>query len=171
MKKISFLLIAFILWFSFSACESPKNIPQKYVGKHVFDILTTLDTLDKEAFRTHFITLDEIKNVLEEVAVSDEFRDKASTMDVDTYNKDIDRIYHDITQEAIDNYVHLSQIEYLDYEYKATQNNSMIGYTGTLYFKANNQTYRIKVYSMEFDDAFGLLGLGRLKREEERTFE
>ncbi|MEM6719073.1 MAG: hypothetical protein AAF611_07160 [Bacteroidota bacterium] len=165
MKKIYILLFCLTTLGIFSACES-NYISHQNVGKHVFQILQTLDTLPKESFQKHFVSFDQLTKMVESVKEGEKLIPRIAEMTTEAYNSDIDNIYHLAKEDAENNYIRWQDITFVDYKYQTTRNRSMTLNFGTLFFKNNQQDFSISVYWLTDLHISGLLGLGGLKRVE-----
>ena len=165
MKKIYLLVFCLSAFVSFTSCES-NYVSHQNVGKHVFQVLQTLDTLPQEAFRKHFVSFDQLKNMVKNVKEGNKLIPKIAEMSTEAYNSDIDDIYNLIKLDADNNYIHWKDIEFVDYKYQTTRNRGMTLNHGTLYFKNNQENFTINVYWLTDLHISGLLGLGGLQRVE-----
>lgn len=165
MKRIYLLLFCVCVLSIFSACEST-YVSHRNVGKHVFQILQTLDTLPRETFRKHFIAFDQLKSMIKNIKEGKKLIPRVAEMDTEAYDSDIDDIY-DLTKiDAENNYILWKDIEFVDYKYQTTRNRSMTLNFGTLYFKNNQENFHINIYWLTDLQVSGLLGLGGLQRTE-----
>lgn len=171
MKKLGYFIAVLCSVYSFTSCESGSEIMPSTSGKYVFNILQTLDTLDKESFRSNFITLGVIRESLKGIDIKEDFRWRISEMDVAQYNSEIEGIYDEITEEAMNYSIRWKDIEYVYYEYNFVKNKDITAYYGDLYFKKSLQLFKTRIYSFKYNDTIGLIGLGTITTEEERTFE
>ncbi len=171
MKKLGIFIAVLFLMCFFNACQSNNEITPSTAGKYVFSILKKLDTLDKETFRSYFMSVDEIKAVVENIDLSDELKQKSAELKAAEYIAEQDQIYHENIQEAMDYYIYWKDIEYVYYEYNFTKKTDVTVYYGDLYFKNDVQLFKIRIFTFEYNGSIGLLGLGTITLEEERTFE
>ncbi len=165
MKKIYFLLICLSLSGIFSACES-NYVSHANVGKHVFSVLKTLDTLPRETFRKNFIAFEQLKNMINTIKEGEKLIPKIAQMTSEAYNSDINYIFDNISVEGTNNYILWKNIEFVEYTYQTTRNRSMTLNFGTLFFKNNQENFKINSYWLTDLQVSGLLGLGGLQRVE-----
>ncbi|AXG70940.1 hypothetical protein KORDIASMS9_03195 [Kordia sp. SMS9] len=165
MKKVYILLICVSLSGMFHACDS-NYVSHSNVGKHVFQILKTLDTLPKETFRENFIAFEQLKSMINTIKEGEKLIPKIAQMTSETYNSDINYIFDNIRVEGANNYILWKDIEYVDYKHQTTRNRSMTLNFGTLFFKKNQENFKIGIYWLTDLNVSGLLGLGGLQRVE-----
>lgn len=164
MKKIYFLICLSIAS-SFTACES-NYVSHQNVGKHVFQTLQTLDTLSKETFYTKFVSLKELKNMVQNIKEGNKLIPKIAEMTNEAYQADISDIYDNIILDSENNYIRWENTEFVDYKYQTSRNRSMTLNHGTLFFKHNEEDFSVGVYWITDLNTSGLLGLGGLQRVE-----
>jgi len=165
MKKINLLLCCLSLLGVFNACES-NYVSHDNVGKHVFQILQTLDTLPKEKFRQQFIPFDQLQKMIQNVKEGEKLIPKIAQMSKEAYNSDIDNIYQITKVDAENNNIRWEAISFKDYKYRTSRNRGMTLNDGLLYFKNKEEMFSIKVFWLTDLTASGLLGLGGIRKVE-----
>ncbi|MEM6685324.1 MAG: hypothetical protein AAF617_05955 [Bacteroidota bacterium] len=162
MKKLLILLFCLSFLGMFTACES-NYVSHQNVGKHVFQILQTLDTTSKETFRNHFLVFEQLQKMVSTVNEGDKLIPKIAEMSPEAYNSDIEKIYNLIKQDTEKHSIRWKEIEFVDYKYQTTRNRSMTLNFGTLFFKNQQQNFQIYIYWLTDLQVSGLLGLGGLQ--------
>jgi uncharacterized protein (UPF0335 family) len=147
------------------SCES-NYVSHSNVGRHVFSILQTLDTLPTTGFQAHFLDLDDVKNMIKSTKEGTKLLPRILEMEQETFDKETSEIYQNIKQNGQDENISWNAIEYVDYKYDTSRNRSMTLNRGTLYFKNDAKKFSVEVYWLTNLQVSGLLGMARLQSVE-----
>lgn len=164
MKKIIFSILVSIS-ICFISCES-NYIAHSNVGRHVFSILQTLDTLPEASFHENFMRLEDVKDMIKSTKEGTKLLPRILEMEPATFDKEIQEIYQNIKKDAENEGINWNTITYYDYKYDTSRNRSMTLNRGTLFFKNDTKKYSVEVYWLTNLEISGLLGLARLQSAE-----
>jgi hypothetical protein len=149
----------------FLSCES-NYVSHANVGRYVFEMLQTLDTLPEASFNTYFMDLDDVKDMIKSTKEGTKLLPRILEMEQATFDKEIHEIYNNIRQDGKKEEITWKNTTYVDYKYDTSRNRSMTLNRGTLYFKNENKTFSVEVYWLTNLQISGLLGLARLQATE-----
>ena len=157
--KLSSLLLVSI--FTISSCSSKITVPEE-IGTVMFNILTELQSIDKEEYFSYLATV-ETFNKLGENVCDDEFKETLKSATSEVIQEEYGRELNELKEAGIKNNITWSDIEFLDYIYETEDIACIRGISGKVYFKHKGKTYTVNVDSFYSEDRYHLGGAENLK--------
>ncbi len=147
MKRTNLINILLLIAFTLNSCSNRRVTEPEQIGKKVFEILKTISTNSKQDYIDNFLSIEEIRELgkNEEVVKAESTRNKMTSM---LKEKWIDRItgdYNHVKKKGASSGIVWQEIKYLDFVYEIKEEEGLKGTEGELYFKHNDDTYRIEI--------------------------
>lgn len=153
MKKV-ILILTLILTIS-CGTESKVKKPSD-IGNEVFNILKNLQNTSQEEFKMNFPPIDEIRGLAQDdrFDLTNSMKNQLTSIEIETYEKYIEKAYNEIKKDAINKGIILSDITYLEFIYETKDRGGLEVIDGILYFKYDGETYEIDSEYVNLKDKF-----------------
>jgi len=123
------------------------------VGNQVFNMLKNLDNSTKESFVSNFLTIEEIWEIGKQL---NENSEQFTSISEDRWQLIIESVYERIKLQGNNWNINWEEIKYSDFEFKKEEENGINGFKGTLFFKFNENSFKIDLFSILHDGKYKL---------------
>ncbi|MFK7747025.1 MAG: hypothetical protein AB8B65_01410 [Kordia sp.] len=158
MKKTYFLLICFSFLYSCTFTGTThKYIAPENIGTYAFQILKTLDTLQKEDFKTHFLPFKIAKPIVSSLPRKEKQLFNEFPLEKDKYASALDKSYSDLKEFSTMNAFTWKDVEFYEYAPGYFENEDVSLHLGLLKFNKNNKEYGVEIRAITTKESSGLL--------------
>ena len=168
MKKNIFIFV-FLLTTSLvvHAQEVNRSENPDDVGTYAFSVLKQLHKTARTDFKTHFISLDEIKEYVSKLSDStdSEVKEDVMKMPLDEYDKKVMGEYDELIEKGKEFAIDWNAIEFADFKYRERSESSVKGLTGSVYFKYNESVYQSRIEAILIDGKYSVLIVRGLRKD------
>ena len=158
MKKNHITVFLLAILIAFSSCTNNSVKEPDQIGKQVFEILKKISIDSKHEYVGKFLSIEEIRELgkNEEIVKDEKTRNEMTSMLKDKWVGRIESDYNRIKEKAGQYGINWQEIEYLDFVYELEEDDGLKICKGELYFKYNDQSFKIDVRSIHNGNEYKL---------------
>ncbi|MEM6719074.1 MAG: hypothetical protein AAF611_07165 [Bacteroidota bacterium] len=169
MKKLSFVLVAFIAISLCISCQKTKKLSNSEdVGPYVLELLRNFDTTTPEDFKNSLFTLEEIKAFGEKYkdSIPAEAIQSIELLKKEAYDKRINSAYEDIKNGGENYNIDWNAIDFYRFNSDKQTNGGLTGIRGELQFTFNDTIYTVRTTALLIEEKYIPVIVNRLRQKE-----
>ena len=165
MGKNKFTGIIIAIFFAFTSCTNNSVKELEQIGKQAFEILKNIGNSSKQEYISNFLSIEEARELAknEDIIPMERSRNELTSTTKEKWEGRIEHGYNQIKEKGSKEGINWQKIEYLDFSYKTGKNDEDIEMCkGWMFFKYDEKSYRVKVFSIYNGKEYILGHIGRL---------
>lgn len=164
LSNLKYLFLAAVL--CLNGCNSNSVKDPEQIGRQVFNFLSKLNKETKADYVNHFISIEEIRELgkNEDIISNVDLRNELTSIRKNDWIKALENNYNELKTSGAEKGIRWENIEYLDFVYEVKIENTIKSVDGDLYFKEDEVTYKLKVFSIFDGKEYKLMTLKKVKK-------
>ncbi|MCH2196059.1 hypothetical protein [Kordia sp.] len=152
MKKSIYIAIFSFVSMVCISCTSESK-PEDFASKKAFGLLQKMNTMSQEEFNSHFISLNELREIVKDTAVNETFRNAITRVSKEIHNNRLQQSYTMIKESGKRFEIDWKDISFKEYPYvMRDEENALTFQDGFLAFDYKEKKLVAKIVSIQYKD-------------------
>ena len=147
-KSIYIAILTFVSIALFSCTSQPK--PEGFAPEQAFGLLLKMNTMSQDEFNSHFISLNELREIVKDTAVNETFRNAITRVSKEIHNNRLQQSYEMIKESGKRYEIDWKDISFREYPYVDREENILTFQDGFLAFDYKEKKLVAKIVSIDY---------------------